>query len=74
MNVERGATVSAGEEIAEVYSPQRDSIVATYMQALADTAGRTAELRVKARVAKDSLEAVRSYLRQTGSRLRRWVI
>jgi hypothetical protein len=65
MKVERGATVSVGEEIAEVYSPQRDSIVATYMQALADIAGRRAELRVKARVAKDSLEAARSYLRQT---------
>jgi HlyD family secretion protein len=60
-----GATVEAGENIAEVLSPEQDSIVATYMRALADIAGRTAELRIKARVAQDSLEAARSYLRVT---------
>jgi multidrug resistance efflux pump len=65
MNVTRGATVNVGDEIGEVYSPQKDTIIATYMQALADIAGRKAELRVKARVAKDSLGAARSYLRQT---------
>jgi multidrug resistance efflux pump len=62
MNLVPGATVKAGEEIAQVISPEQDSIVATYMRALADIAGRTAELRIKARVAKDSLEAARSYL------------
>jgi hypothetical protein len=60
-----GATVKAGEPIAEVISPEQDSIVATYMQALADIAGRTAELRIKARIAKESLEAARSYMQVT---------
>jgi HlyD family secretion protein len=65
MNLVPGATVKAGEEIADVLSPEQDSIVATYMQALADISGRTAELRIKARVAQESLEAARSYLRVT---------
>jgi multidrug resistance efflux pump len=65
MNIEAGATIKAGEEIAEVISPDQDRIVATYMQALADIAGRTAELRIKARVAQESLETARSYLRVT---------
>ena len=57
--------IKAGDEIAHVLSPEQDSIVATYMRALADIAGRTAELRIKARVAQESLEAIRSYLRVT---------
>jgi HlyD family secretion protein len=65
MNPVPGVTVKAGEEIAEVVSPEQDSIVATYMRALADVAGRTAELRIKARVAQESLEAARAYLRVT---------
>jgi HlyD family secretion protein len=65
MNLVPGATVKADEEIAEVISPEQDSIVATYMRALADIAGRTAELRIKARVAKESLEAARSYMHVT---------
>ncbi len=65
MNLVPGATVKADEEIAEVLSPEQDSIVATYMRALADVAGRTAELRIKARVAQESLEAARSYLHVT---------
>jgi multidrug resistance efflux pump len=65
MKLVPGATVKAGEEIAEVISPEQDSIVATYMRALADISGRTAELRIKARVAQESLEATRSYLRVT---------
>ena len=65
MNLASGATVKAGDEIAEVLSPEQDSIVATYMRALADIAGRTAELRIKARVAQESLEAASSYLRVT---------
>jgi HlyD family secretion protein len=63
MNLVPGATVKAGEEIGRVLSPEQDSIVGTYMRALADISGRTAELRIKARVAQDSLETVRSYLR-----------
>jgi multidrug resistance efflux pump len=65
MNLVPGATVKAGEEIGRVLSPEQDSIVATYMRALADVAGRTAELRIKARAAQESLEAVRSYMRVT---------
>jgi multidrug resistance efflux pump len=65
MDLVPGASVKAGEEIGQVLSPEQDSIVATYMRALADIAGRTAELRIKARVAQESLEAVRSYLRVT---------
>jgi HlyD family secretion protein len=65
MNVTAGATVKAGEEIAQVLSPEQDSIVATYMQALADIAGRTAELRIRARVAQESLDAAPSYERVT---------
>src|SRR5262249_139224 len=47
MNLVPGATVKAGEEIGQVISPEQDSIVATYMRALADINGRTAELRIK---------------------------
>jgi multidrug resistance efflux pump len=65
MNLVSGATVKSGDEIGEVISPEQESIVATYMRALADIAGRTAELRIKARVAQESLEASRSYLRLT---------
>src|SRR4051812_21620455 len=65
VNVAPGATVKTGDEIGQVLSPEQDSIVATYMRALADIAGRTAELRIKARVAQESLEAVRSYMRVT---------
>src|SRR5438309_1147078 len=43
-------------------SSQHDEIVATYMRSLADIAGRKAELRVKARVARESLNAARSHL------------
>ena len=65
MNLVHGATVKAGDEIGQVLSPEQDSIVATYMRALADISGRTAELRIKARVAQESLEAVRSYMHVT---------
>jgi HlyD family secretion protein len=65
MKLVPGAVVKAGQEIAEVISPEQDSIVATYMRALADISGRTAELRIKARVAQESLEASRSYLKVT---------
>ena len=61
MNLVPGATVKAGDEIAQVLSPEQDSIVATYMRALADINGRTAELRIKARVAQDVLEAAGKY-------------
>jgi multidrug resistance efflux pump len=65
MDVAPGAEVKTGEEIGQVRSPQQDGVVATYMRALAELGGREAELRIKARVARDSLEAARSYLRLT---------
>src|SRR4051794_30231673 len=40
INVAPGATVKAGEVSAEVLSPEQDSIVATYMRALADINSR----------------------------------
>ena len=61
MGVVSGAHVSAGEEIGQVVSPEHDSIVATYMLALSDIIGQSAELRIKARVASQSLEAARTY-------------
>lgn len=61
MNVAPGATVKAGDAIGQVHSPEQDRIVATYMRALSDIAGRRADLRIKARVAQDSLEAARAY-------------
>ena len=71
MDVAPGAEVRAGEEIGRVSSPQKDGIVATYMRAQAELAGRQAELRIKARVAGDSLEAARSYLGLTEETVQR---
>ena len=65
MNVVAGATVEVGQEIGTVSSPQVDSVLATYMNALADVAVRQAELRVKLRVAQESLASTRSYLELT---------
>jgi len=64
-SVAPGDKISAGDEIAQIRSPQQDEIVASYMRALADLAGREAELRIRARVARDSLEATRAYLHLT---------
>lgn len=65
MKVKPGAVVEAGQEIALVTSPQIDSVLATYMNALADVATRRAELRIKLRVAEESLASSRSYLQLT---------
>jgi multidrug resistance efflux pump len=65
MKVTRGARVTAGQEIGGVWSPQLDDVVATYMRALAEVNARSADLRIKARAARESLEASRSYLRAT---------
>ncbi len=70
-HVAPGDKISAGDKIAQVRSPQQDEIVATYMRALADLAGREAELRIRERVARDSLEATRSYLRVTEEAVKR---
>lgn len=61
IDVTPGARVLAGQQIAQVRSPQQDTIIATYMRALADIAGRSAELRVRERAARDSLEAAHAY-------------
>jgi multidrug efflux pump subunit AcrA (membrane-fusion protein) len=53
------------KRIAEVWSPERENVIATHMRGLADLAARSAELRVKARVAEQTLETARSYLRET---------
>jgi HlyD family secretion protein len=71
MNATPGATVKAGDEIGRVRSPEQDTLVATYMRSLADIAGRSAELRVKARVAKESLDAARAYQRVTNEAMER---
>src|SRR3954452_1529553 len=71
MSVEPGAAVQAGAEIGQVRSPEQDTIVATYMRALADIAIRSAELRIKTRVAKETLEASRAYQRQTEEAIER---
>lgn len=71
MDVAPGAEVRQDEEIGQVRSPQKDEIVATYMRALAELAGRQAELRIKARVAGDSLEPARSYLQLTEQTVQR---
>jgi len=65
MKVTPGAIVEAGQEIGSVTSPQIDGVLASYMNALADIAVRRTELRIRLRVAQESLEATRSYLRLT---------
>src|SRR5262245_8401243 len=62
MTVTPGDEVGKQDQIGQVRSPQVDGVVATYMRAQADVASRQAELRVKARVARDSLETARSFL------------
>jgi len=61
LRVSPGVAVTAGEEIAQVRSPEHDNIVATYMRALADIASRKAELRIRGRVAQETLETARAY-------------
>jgi multidrug resistance efflux pump len=63
--VDRGAEVTPGEVIGRVWSPQQHTIVASFLQSLAEVAGRSAELRIKVRVAKESLDVAKSYLRVT---------
>ena len=65
MNVTSGSTVKAGDQIGLIWSPEHDNIVANYMRALADVASRSADLRIKARVAKETLEGSRTYQRMT---------
>jgi multidrug resistance efflux pump len=71
MEVEPGARVQAGAPIAIVHSPQVNEILSTLMRAMTDLTGREAELHVKARIARDSIEAARSGLRVSEDALRR---
>ncbi|WP_234680344.1 HlyD family secretion protein [Bradyrhizobium monzae] len=61
VNLTPGTAVKAGDEIGLVRSPEHDSIAATYMRALADIASRRSELRVRARIAQETLEAAKAY-------------
>jgi len=71
MKTTPGARVNVGQELAQVRSPEQDAIVATYMRAIAEIAGRRAELHVKARVAQESLEPARAYQRLTDEAVNR---
>ncbi len=65
LRVEPGDTVAKGAEIAVIRSPQRDETISNYMRGLVDLAGREAELRIRERVARESLPAARAYLELT---------
>jgi len=65
MDVTPGSVVKAGDEIGQIWSPEQDNIVGTYMRALAEVASSSAELRIKMRVAQESLEAAKNYQRET---------
>jgi len=71
VDVTPGAEVAAGAEIARVRSPEYNNIISNYMRALVDLVGREAELKIKARVAEDSLEAARAHLRITEDAVKR---
>lgn len=71
MNVVSGSAVKAGDEIGRIWSPQQESVVATYMRALADVTAKSAELRIKVRVAQETLESARSYLRESEEAVQR---
>src|SRR5262245_28292191 len=65
MDVTPGSVVKAGDEVGQIWSPEQDNIVGTYMRALAEVASSSAELRIKMRVAQESLEAAKNYQRET---------
>lgn len=71
VDVTPGATVQAGTPIALVRSPQVSETLANLTRALAEVTTREAELRVKARLARDSLESARSRLRIADDNVRR---
>ncbi|NBJ13110.1 HlyD family secretion protein [Microvirga arsenatis] len=72
MEVEQGAKVRAGTPIALVRSPQVNETRSNITRAIADLTSREADLRVKARIARDTLDAVRSRLRIADDTLRRF--
>lgn len=55
MHVEPGAIVQVGEEIAQVWSPEKENVIGNYMRGLADIMARSAELKVKTKVAESRL-------------------
>ncbi|UVO28254.1 HlyD family secretion protein [Bradyrhizobium arachidis] len=65
VTVTPGTTVKAGDRIAQIRSPERDNVVATYMRALANIASRRSELRIRERVAQETLEAAKAYRQVT---------
>ena len=71
VDVAPGATVQAGTPVALVRSPQVSETQANLVRALAEVTTREAELRIKARLARDSLEAARSRLRIADDNMRR---
>lgn len=71
MEVRPGAKVETGALIATVSSPQVDQTSSDLLRALAEITGSEVELRVKARVARDSVEAARSRSEMAGDTLQR---
>jgi len=71
MAVQPGAKVGAGTLIAMVSSPQVDQTSSDLLRALAEVTGSEVELRVKARVARDSIEAARARSRMADDTLQR---
>ena len=71
MEVRPGARVEAGTLIATVSSPQVDQTSSDLLRALAEVTGSEVELRVKERVARDSIEAARTRSRMADNTLQR---
>lgn len=71
VDVKPGAKVEAGQLLAQVRSPQVGETLSNFTRALGEVTGREAELRVKARIAQNSLDAARSRLRVAEDTLRR---
>jgi multidrug resistance efflux pump len=71
MDVRPGTKVEAGTLIAMVSSPQVNQTASDLLLALAEITGSEAELRVKARVARDSIDAARSRFRMADDTLQR---
>jgi biotin carboxyl carrier protein len=71
MEATPGQRVQRGNVIAQVRSPQVSETLANLTRALADVTSREAELRVKARVARDSLASARARLTNADGMLER---
>lgn len=71
MEVTPGAKVQAGAPVALVGSPQVDETLSNFARALADLTSQEAAMRVKARVAQDTIDTARSRLRVADDSLSR---